>query len=149
MQVGCDGEDGGAQEVGDHGVGVKLALCGGADEGGEDVLCVCASPGAIAAADFAGDDCRTDGLFSAPVGGVDGRVAQKAEQCGPFGAEVIGETLDVGERPRVEHAFGEAGGRTGAGADLVAQAEGLLQGGLDLDDDQAVRMIGSQRLCPA
>ena len=106
------------------------------------------------------DDRGTDGLFSAPVGAVDVRVAQKAEQCGPFGAEVIGESLDVGERRRVEHAFGEAGGqgvegvveaggRTGAGADLVAQTESLLQGGLDLDDDQAVRMIDSQCLGPA
>ena len=48
------------REVRMCGVGVKLALCGGADEGGEDVLCVCASPGAIAAADFAGDDRGTD-----------------------------------------------------------------------------------------
>ena len=28
------------------------------------------------------------------------------------------------------------------------KAEGLLQRGLDLDDDVTVRMIGSQRLCP-
>ncbi len=160
LQVRCDGGGRRSQQVGDHGVGVKLALGGGADEGGEDLLCVRAPPGAIAAADFAGDDGGTDGLLGAPVGGVDGGVAQEVEQRGPFGDEVIGEALDVGERPRVGDAFGEAsgqrvegvvhaGGRAGCGAGLVAQAESLLQGGLDLDDDPAVRMIGSQRLCPA
>ena len=159
LQVRCDGGDGCSQKVGDHGMGVKLALCGGADEGGEDLLGVCAPPGAIAAADFAGDDGGADGLFGAPVGGVDGGVAQEAEQRSPFGAEVVGEASNVGEWPRMDDAFGEAGsqhgkrlvargGRACAGADLVAQAEGLLQRGLDLDDDVTVRMIGSQRLCP-
>ena len=75
LQVRCDGGDGRAQEVGDHGMGVKPALCGGADEGGEDLLGVCAPPGAIAAADFTDDDSGTDGLFSAPVGSIDGGVA--------------------------------------------------------------------------
>ena len=54
LQVRCDGGDGGSQEVGDHGMGVKPALCGGSDEGGEDLLGVCAPPGAIAAANFGG-----------------------------------------------------------------------------------------------
>ena len=141
-------------------MGVKPALSGGADEGGEDLLGVSAPPRAIAAADFAGDDSGTDGLLGAPVGGVDGRVAQEAEQRSPFGAEVVGEASNVGQWPWMGDAFGEAGGQPGegqlaaggracAGSELVAQAEGLLQRGLDLEDDQAVRMIGSQRLGPA
>ena len=44
----------------------------------------------------------------------------------------------------------QAGGRGSlGGAEFVAQVEGLLQRGLNLDDDVTVRMIGSQRLCPA
>ena len=101
-------------------MGVKPALCGGADEGGEDLLGVCAPPGAIAAANFAGDDSGTDGLFSAPVGGVDGGVAQEAEQGSPFGAEVVGEASNVGEWPRMGDAFGEAGGQ---------RCEGLVAAG--------------------
>ena len=51
LQVRCDGGGARSQQVGDHGVGVALALGGGADEGGEDLLCGGAPPGAIAAAD--------------------------------------------------------------------------------------------------
>ena len=50
----------------------ELALLSGSYDGGEDLLSGGAAPGAIAAADFAGDDGRADGLFGAPVGGVDG-----------------------------------------------------------------------------
>ena len=153
LQVRCDGGDARSQEVGDRGMGVKLALCGGADEGGEDLLGVCAPPGAIAAADFAGDDSGADGLLGAPVGGVDGGVAQKADkQRSPFGAEVVGEASNVGEWFRMDDAFGEAGGQHGerlvarggrarAGAELVAQAEGLLQRGLDLDVPTGAELV--------
>ena len=44
----------------------------------------------------------------------------------------------------------EAGGQGSLrGAEFVAQVEGLLQRGLNLDDDVTVRTIGSQRLYPA
>ena len=58
-----------------------------------------------------------------------------------------GRAVCHGQRPRCDQCVIRTFCATGT--ELVAQAEGLLQRGLDLDDDVTVRMIGSQRLCPA
>ena len=160
FEVGCDSGVWRAEERGDHVVGIALTLDGGADDRGEHLLCLGPLPGAVAAADLAGDDSGADGLFGAPVGGVHGGVAQEGEQRGPFGAEVSGEALDGGQVSRPDQPPGEAvgervegladaGGRQPAGAGLVAQAEGLLQCGLDVGDDAAARMVLAQRAAPA
>ena len=70
------GDDGvgGVEDGGDQRGEVEVALVGGAHDAGEHLLGVGAVPGAIAAADLAGDDGGPNGLFGAPVGGVDRRV---------------------------------------------------------------------------
>ena len=71
---------GGAQHRGEQGGQVEFALARGAYDAGEDLLGVGALAGAVAAAHFADDDGGPDGLFGAPVGGVDRRVPQKREE---------------------------------------------------------------------
>ena len=160
FEVGCDGGVGRAEEFGDHVVGIALTLGRGSDDRGEHLLCLGALLGAVAAADLAGDDGGADDLLGAPVGGVHGGVAQEGEQRRPFGAEVPGEALDGGDGSRPDELSGEAVGERGeglvdagrrqpAGAGFVAQAEGLLQGGLDVGDDAAARMVLAQRAGPA
>ena len=132
---------------------VEVALAGGSDHGGEGLLGGGAAPGPIAAADLARDDGGPDGVFGAPVGGVDGlRVVEEGEQRGPFGSQMRGEAPHVGEWTRVGHPPGEAldervevGGRERAGATAGPQFEGALQVGLDVGDDATVRMVGSQQ----
>ena len=59
----CDGWGRRAEEVGDHVVGIAVTLGSGADDRGERLLRLGALPGAVAAADLAGDDSGADGLF--------------------------------------------------------------------------------------
>ena len=70
--------------------GIEAALIGGAQHAGEDLLTVRAAGGAIAAAaHLAGDDGGAQGLFGAPVGGVERRVEEKAEDGVEFDDEVL------------------------------------------------------------
>ena len=55
-------------------VRIALALAGGADDRGQRLLRGRAAPGAIASTNLAGDDGGANGLFGAPVGGVDSGV---------------------------------------------------------------------------
>ncbi len=52
-------------------------------DAGEHLLGVGAVTSAIAAADLAGDDGGADGVFRAPVGGVDRRVPEEGEYGRP------------------------------------------------------------------
>ena len=110
FEAGRDHGNGRAEEVGDHVVGIAPALDGGADDRGEHLLRLRPLPRAVAAADLAGDDGGADGLFGPPVGRVHGGVAQEGEQRLPFGAEVLGEAPDGGERPRADQPPREAAG---------------------------------------
>ena len=85
---------------------------------GEDLLGVGAPGGAIATRHLAIDDGRPQGLFRAPVGGVDRGIEEKAEEGGEFDAEMCGEAAhgrqraDVIERrvqPRRDMAAGDRG----------------------------------------
>ena len=133
-------------------MGIVLALAGGADDRGRCLLGGRAAPGAIAPAHFAGDDGGTNGLFGAPVGSVDGGVAQEREQRFPFRGQMLREAPHVGQWAGVEQSSGESRGQgfqrfaeviagqlTGAG--VVAQAKGLLQQGVDVGGDTAVGMV--------
>ena len=60
--------------------GLHWRWAGGADDRGQRLLRGCAAPGAIASTHLAGDDGGANGLFGAPVGDVDGGVAQEVEQ---------------------------------------------------------------------
>ena len=67
------GDDGlrGAQQRGDQRRQVEVALAGGAHDAGEHLLGVGTVARAVAAAHLADDHGGPDGLFGAPVGGVE------------------------------------------------------------------------------
>lgn len=123
MEVRCDGGSGVRRRLAITAWG-SSRLCGGADEGGEDLLGVSAAPGAIAGTEFAGDDSGADGLFGAPIGGIDGGVGQEAERRSPFGAEVVGEASNVGEWPWTDDALARGAANT-ARAWLLEAGEGV------------------------
>ena len=129
----------------------------GANDAGEDLLGVGALPGAVAAAHLADDDGGPDGLFGAPVGGVDRRVPQEREDGAEFDGQVRGEALGVVVRRRVVDQPADLGEQSAAGggqtvvADTtgvapVAQREGGLQGVLHLAGPSAVGMLLEQLL---
>ena len=72
-----------------------MALTGGAHDAGEHLLSIGAVAGAVAAAHLANDDSGPDGLFGAPVGGVDRQVSQEEEHGIEFPGQVPGEALGV------------------------------------------------------
>lgn len=100
------------------------------------------------------DDGRANGLLGAPIGGVDGGVAQEREQGLAFRGQMLREALHVGQWAGAEQAWGESGGQGFAqviagqltGADAVAQAEGLLQQGVDVCGDPTAGMIPARVL---
>ena len=113
------------------------------------LLGVGALAGAVAAAHLADDDGAPDGLFGAPVGGVDRRVPQEREDGGEFAGQVRGETLGVVQRRRVVDQPAEPGEQSAAGGGQaviaqtagiapVAQREAGLQGVLHLSGPPAV-----------
>ena len=79
-------------------------------DAGEYLLGVGPVAGAVAATDLAGDDGGADGLFGAPVGGVDGRVPEEGEHGRELGVEMRGEALGGGEGRRLVDE-GDRGGR--------------------------------------
>ena len=93
---------------------VELPLMPSAYDAGEDLLGVGAVPGAIVAADLAGDDRGAFGVFGAPSDRVDRQGSpEEGEHGSEFGVEMDGETLGVFERRRVDDA-------TNAGEQSVA-----------------------------
>ena len=98
-ELGDDGF-GGAQHRGDQRRQVEAALAGGAHNAGQDLLGVGAVAGAVAAAYLADDHGGPDGLFGAPVGGVERRVPQEEEHGGELGGQVRREALGVVQRRR-------------------------------------------------
>ena len=53
---------------------IHVALRGGADDARENLLTFGAIPGPISATDLARHDDRSNRVFGAPVGGIDGRI---------------------------------------------------------------------------
>ena len=156
IRSGDDGH-GGAQHRGEQRRQVEVALSCGAYDAGEDLLGVGALSGAVAAAHLADDDGGPDGLFGAPVGGVDRRVPQEREDGAEFDGQVRGEALGVVVRRRVVDQPADLGEQSAAGggqtvvADTtgvapVAQREGGLQGVLHLAGPSAVGMLLEQLL---
>ena len=138
-----DGGFGGAQERGDQRRQVEAALAGGAHDAGKDLLGVGAVAGAVAAAHLADDHGGPDGLFGAPVGGVERGVPQEEEHGRELGGQVRREALGVVQRRRGVDQPTEAGGESAAGRGhpvlaecsrvaAVAQVEAGLQDRLNL-----------------
>jgi hypothetical protein len=82
-----------AQQIGKDDGAVKLGLLNRAEDTGEYFVRMGTARRAIAATHFAGDDSGAQGLFRAPVGGVDRRVEQKHEDRWVFDREMRGEAL--------------------------------------------------------
>ena len=68
-----------AKEVDQYGARIEATKTCSVDHAGEDLLGVGAAPGAIAARHLAIHDRRTERLFSAPVGGIDGRIKEESK----------------------------------------------------------------------
>src|SRR5579884_2985376 len=75
--------------------GVDPLLGGGSQHAHDPALGAGAGPGAVPAPDLAVDHSRTDGLFAAPVGGIDAGVSKEGEDRLPLVVEV-GDQLAVG-----------------------------------------------------
>ena len=105
-----DGGFRGTQQRGDQRRQVEAALAGGAHDAGEHLLGVGTVAGAVAAAHLADDHGGPDGLFGAPVGGVERGVPQEEEHGREFVGQVRREALGVVERRRCVDSA-ERGGR--------------------------------------
>ena len=140
---------------------IEAALIEGAKDRGEDLLGLGAARGAVAATDLAGDDGRTNRVFGARVGGIDGGLAEEGEQSAGLGGQMRGEALDVRHgrargRQHVEDLLEQppAGDRQSvrrhvAGRGAVPEREGLLQARLDLARQRTPRMIAAPQPAPA
>ena len=113
-------------------------------DAGEDLLGVGALAGAVAAAHLADDDGGPDGLFGAPVGGVDRRVPQEREE----GVEIRwpGARRSARRRPR---AVARPWSLRLPALRRSRSARPALQGVLHLTDPPAVGMLLQQMLTPS
>ena len=152
LRISGDGGFWGLQQHGDQGRQVEAALAGGAHDTGEDLLGVGAVAGAVAAAHLADDHGGPDGLFGAPVGGVERGVPQEEEHGWELVGQVRREALGVIERRRGVDQPTEAGGESAAGRGrpvlaefsrvaAVAQVEAGLQDRLHLAGPGTVGMV--------
>lgn len=141
-------------------MGIDVALTGGADHAGEDLLGLRAAQRAIAATDFAVDDGRAHGVFGSPVGRVDAGIPQEGEHGGKLDGEMVREAPRVGEGRRgvdetaeacaqVPACDGEAviGDRVRVAP--VAKRKGVREEGLYACRPGAARMVEAQRATPA
>lgn len=158
-------EDDGArrpQERGERVGGVQAALLGRSQQGREDLLGLRSARGAIAAAaHFPGDHRRAQGMLSAPIGGIERRVEEEAEDGLEFGPQMGGEAAGVGESAgsRREQAVeavdvvaardGEALVRHVPESMAVPRGESRLQQRLHLRRKRMVRMVQDHRATAA
>ena len=128
-----------------------------AEHAGEDLLTVGAAPGAIpAAAHLARHDCGAEGLFGAPMGRIQGRLKEKAEDGLKLGDEVLLKPPDREATTRralqqAAEAFDVEAARDrqaligdGAGLVAVARREGRLEGRLHRGHKRLVRVVEQQ-----
>ena len=137
---------------------VQAPLTRRADDAGEDLLGVGAAIRAIPSTDFAVHDGGAQRLFGAPVGRVDRRVEEKAEEPLQFDDEMGGEAAHGGQPSwRVEHdeelrkqptpRNGDAVRGDGASGAAIAEREGLLENRLHAGGKPGPRMIGGEIAC--
>lgn len=135
--------------------GIELALLNGAKHAGEYLLRLRAAVGAVAATDFAGDDGGTQGLFGAPVGGIDRGIEQKGEDRRVFDREVRGKALrdtpaarliDEGIELVLEMAArdGHTPRRDRVLAPAIAHPQGLLEDAGDAGREGPLAMIADE-----
>lgn len=77
---------------------IEAALLGGSEDRGKHLLGLGPARGAIAApAHLAGDHGGPQGMLGAPIGGIERRVDEEAEDGLEFGPQMGGEAAGVGE----------------------------------------------------
>ena len=131
------------KQRGDHVGGIQPSLLSGPNDAREHLLGVGPSARPIApATDFARDDGGAQGLFGAPVGGVEVGIDQEAEDGGQFHRQMPGEAVHVCEGARIVEHVEElveempprdrhAMRRDRAGRATVAHSERVLQDARD------------------
>ena len=148
-----------AQQGGEEVVEVEVALPGGTDDAGEDLLGVRTAQRAIAATDFAVDHGGADGVLGPPVGRVDVGGPEEAEYGREFAVEMGGEALGRWEvRRRVDQAaeareqLAPPHGEPVIGDLLriasVAEPEGRREHGLDTCRPGTARMVDTEGARP-
>lgn len=142
------------QERGECVGGIDAALVSRAQQRCQDLLRLCAPRGAIATAAHLSSDHRgSQGVLGAPIGGIERRVEEEAEDGLKFGPQMDGKAAGIGEsaRPPVEQgteamdvvAAGnrEAVVRHVAESMAIACRQGGLQERVDLRRKRMVRMV--------
>ena len=126
------------QEIDQDLRGVEPALLSGAHDAGEHLLCLGTACRAVAATDFAVDHGGAEGLFRAPVGRIDGGVAEKAKEGRQFDTQMRGKAVHRGERadvverrqdPTDQVAACDRDAVVGAGEPVGCPREALVKGG--------------------
>ena len=141
----------------EHRGGIEPALVRGAEHAGEDLLAGGAACGAIATATrFPGHDGGPERLLRAPIGGVERRVEEEAEEGRKVIVEMLLELRDApvatgAARQQAAESLevlppghGEAMRRHGAGVIRIARGECGLQEGLDRGDPRVARIVEQQ-----
>jgi len=82
------------QQVHEDLCAIEAALRRGAEDGGEDLLCVCAACGAVAAPDSLRVTTAGAGLFGAPVGPVERGAAEETKDRVELGDQMDLKALD-------------------------------------------------------
>ena len=132
-------------------------MAGGTHDAGQYLLGISAVAGAVATAYLAGDDSGPDGLFGAPVRGVDRQVSQEEEHGIEFSGQVPGEALGIVQRWRCVDQPTELGHESAAercqsvlaqlaGVAAVTHGKARLQDRLHLPGPETVGMIFLQFL---
>lgn len=135
--------------------GVEAALTRGADDTGEDLLGVGAAIRAIASTHFAVHHSGPERMFSAPVGRVNRRFEEEAEERGQFHREMRGEAAHHGQwawrverdeelREELPPSDGDAMWGDGAGVASITQREGVLENRLHAGGKLRPRMVGGE-----
>lgn len=129
----------------------------GLQDAGEHLLGLGAAGGAIAAADLAGNDGGTQGVFGAPVGGVDRvGVEEKGEDRRKFDGQMRGEMAGdaTGARPfdqgielilEMAAGHGETVTREGPPAIAIADVQRMLEYPLDVRREVKLAVIAHQQ----
>lgn len=137
--------------------GVQAALMSGPEHRGEHLLGLCAAGGAVAAAThLPGDDGGAEGLFGAPIGGIERRIKEEAEDRVKLDDEMRLKPLHlhVSTRRAREQAAepldqlptrgGEAVGGDRAALIARPRGEGGLKDRFDRGDKRLLRIVEQQ-----
>ena len=157
LQHGRDGGRRGAKQRDEESRGIEPALMGRSEHRGEHLLGLCAARGAVAAAThLPGHDGGAEGLFSAPIGGIERRIKEEAEDRVKLDDEMRLKPLHLHvstRRPREQAAEaldqlptrdGEAVSGDRAAVITLPRGERGLEDRFDRGDKRLLRIVEQQ-----